>query len=127
MGTPSSTTPAPKPPLEILKFRFADGVRGKDPKTELSSAAPGQRVWAHLTLRNKGSEKRGVTVVFRVNGDKRTTLELVVEPSLSFRTWGYNTLRDSDAGELSVEATDDVGTTLVSEKIPIRKVASGGK
>ena len=96
-------------------------MRGKEPARELSFATPGQRVWAHLTLRNPGREKRVVTVVFRVNEEKRTTLELTVEPSLSFRTWGYNTLREGDGGEMTVEAVDDVGTTLVNEKLPIRK------
>ena len=43
------------------------------------------------------------------------------QTALSFRTWGYNTLREGDGGEMTVEAVDDVGTTLVNEKLPIRK------
>jgi len=82
---------------------------------------PGQRVWAHLTLRNRSAETRTVKLVFRVNGDERTAVTLDVEPSWSYRTWGYNTLRDFDVGEMSIEVTDDTGATLVTDKLPIRR------
>ena len=121
LASASSSETAPKPPLQLLKFRFASAIKGKEPEDELTSAQPGERVYAHFTLRNRSSEARVVKVAFRVNGERRTLLELRVEPSWSFRTWGFNTLKHGDSGEISVEAIDDSGTLLVSEKLPIGK------
>lgn len=134
VASPSSTArpvasvdPAARVPLQLQKFRFASGLRGKEPQDELTSAEPGQRVWAHFTFRNRTGDTRKVHVVFRVAGDKRTEVDLSVDVSWSFRTWAYNTLRDGDTGDLSVVATDDLGNVLVDEKIPIKKPKSGKK
>lgn len=115
-----SASSAPREPLELLKFRFAGGIKGKEPTEELKKAEPGKRVWAHLTLRNRGKDTRSIKVVFRVNGEKRTAVDLDVQPSWSFRTWAYATLRDADTGDVAVDVTDDTGAVLVSEKLPIR-------
>ena len=85
-----------------------------------SSAKPGDRVYAHFKLKNKG-ERRILKLVFKVNGAVRTSLDLKVEPSPSFRTWGFNTLRANDTGELSVTATDDAGTVIADKTIAIKK------
>jgi hypothetical protein len=116
----ASAPPAPREPLELQKFRFAGGIKGKEPTEELKSTEPGKRVWAHLTLRNRSKEVRSIKVVFRVNGEKRTAVDLDVQPSWSFRTWAYVTLRDGDTGDVTVDVTDDTAATLVSEKLPIR-------
>jgi hypothetical protein len=121
--------PAPsasaRPPLELLRFSFTSEVKGKEPVDKLEAGEAGERVYAHLTLRNRGAERRTLKLQFRVNGDKRTMLELKVDHSWSYRTWGFNTLRPGDKGELTVQATDDEGNLIVDEKLPIR--AGGGK
>lgn len=115
-----STSAAPPRPLELLAFQLTSGVWEKDPVDELSHAKPGDRVYAHFKLRNRG-ERRVLKVVFKVNEQARTTLDLKVEPSLSYRTWGFNTLRAGDRGELSVTATDDAGVVIVERTIPIKR------
>ncbi len=115
-----SASAAPPKPLELLAFQLTSGVWEKDPVDEVSQARPGDRVYAHFKLRNKG-ERRVLKVVFKVNEQPRTTLELKVEPSLSYRTWGFNTLRAGDKGELSVTATDDAGVVVVERTIPIKR------
>lgn len=116
---PPAPSAAPKP-LELMAFQLTSGVYEKDPVDDLSSAKPGDRVYAHFKLKNKG-EKRMLKLVFKVNGAVRTTLDLKVEPSPSFRTWGFNTLRANDTGELSVTATDDAGAVVAEKTIPIKK------
>ena len=110
---------APKP-LELMSFQLTSGIYEKDPVDDLSSAKPGDRVYAHFKLKNKG-ERRILKLVFKVNGAVRTSLDLKVEPSPSFRTWGFNTLRANDTGELSVTATDDAGTVIADKTIAIKK------
>ncbi len=117
----SSGPPEALPPLQLLRSSFTSGIKGKEPVDFLESAAPGQRVYAHLGFRNPGKETRKVHVVFRVNGERRTMLDLKVDPSLSYRTWAFNTLKDQDrSGQLTLEVTDETGQTLVSEKLPIK-------
>jgi hypothetical protein len=115
----SSSAPLVKAPLQLLRFHFTSSIHGKEPEDDVLAAAPGDRVYAHVALRNRSGEARKITMTFRVNGEKRTTLDLEVQPSWSFRTWGFNTLRKGDAGELSVDVVDDASNVLVDEKIPI--------
>jgi len=107
-------------PLELQRFTFTSRIKAKEPADTLDKAESGQRVWAHFALRNRSGETRKITVTFSVNGEKRTSLDLKVEPSWSFRTWGYVTLRKTDTeGELTLEALDDRGVPITSGKLPI--------
>jgi hypothetical protein len=114
---------APRPTaLELLHFRLTSNVDKKEPVDDLVSAAPGERVWAHATLRNRTKETKHVTLVFRVDGDERTTVDLKVEPSWSWRTWGYVTLRPTDKdGVLTVELRDDRAELLEQKALTIRE------
>jgi hypothetical protein len=119
-------SPAEKPTLQLLKLVFTSEVKSKEPVDKLERAEPGQRVWAHFTLRNRG-DARTITVVFRVNGDQRSKVDLKVDSSWSFRTWAYNTLRAGDAsGEITVEARDEAGVVVASASLPL-KGADGAK
>lgn len=133
---PSASAPAPSPPapsaslapekasLSILKLAFASAVKDKMPADELKAAGPGQRVWVHLTVRNRTGEAKRVSLIFRVGGEERSTVDLTIEPSWSFRTWGYNTLRAVDtSGELTVEVREAGGPALASARLPIRATA----
>lgn len=115
-----STTTAPKPArVELLALTLTSGVREKDPVDELKSVAPGERVYAHLRIRNRTGKTHVLTLDFSVNGEQRTTLTLDVEPSWSWRTWGYNTVLPSDRpGLLDVTVTDE-GAELAAAKLPI--------
>jgi len=119
-AAPAATPQATRAPIELLKLVLTTGVKKKEPVDKLDEVAPGTRVYAHLTLRNRSTEKRKVHVDFLVNGKLRTPLELEVEPSWSFRTWGYNTLQASDQGELEVRVLDDSGATLAASRLTIR-------
>lgn len=114
-------------PLQLLRFSFTSEVKGKEPVDRLERGVPGERVYAHLAFRNRGDESRPVHVVFRVNGERRTKLDLKVEPSWSYRTWGFNTLKVDDKGELTVTVTDDEGLVLVEEKLPVGPITSGSR
>jgi hypothetical protein len=117
----SSSPPAEKPPLQILKLVFTSEVKNKEAVDKLERAQPGQRVYVHLTARNRGSEARPITMAFKVNGDARSKVDLKVDPSWSYRTWGYNTLRASDqTGELTVEVRDDTGAVITTARLPIK-------
>ncbi len=117
---PSASTAPDKDELRVLKLVFTSEVKNREPADVLKSAAPGQRVWAHLTVRNRGPAERTLTLVFKVNGKERSKVDLTVEPSWSFRTWGYTTLRAGDVGGLSVEVVDDSGARLITGGLPIR-------
>lgn len=117
---PPPREPAPVKPLQLLRFSFTSEIKAREPVDRLERAEPGKRVYGHFTFKNTNSEARTIKLVFRVNGERRTMLDLKIEPSLSYRTWGFNTLKDSDkSGELTLEATDDAGLVLTSEKLPI--------
>jgi hypothetical protein len=117
---PAPREPAPPKPLQLLRFSFTSEIKAKEPVDRLDRAEPGKRVYAHFTFKNTNPEPRTIKLVFRVNGDRRTMLDLKIDPSLSYRTWGFNTLKDSDkSGELTLEATDDTGVVLTTEKLPI--------
>jgi len=105
--------------IELLRFTFTDGVERKDPREKLNIARPGQRVYAHLQLRNRSGRDRCVHVVFRVGGKKRTDVTLKVGESWSWRTWAYNTLRADDTGPLRVTVTDDQGKVIVAKQLAV--------
>jgi hypothetical protein len=107
-------------PLQLLRFTFTSSVEHKKPVDKLTVARPGQRVWAHLVLRNRSGEDRCVHVVFRIDGQPRTEVDLDVGESWSWRTWAYATLRPTDgSGQLELEAIDDQSRVLARERLPI--------
>lgn len=121
-AAPTAPQEAPKAraPVELLKLVLTSGVQKKEPVDKLDEVEAGSRLYAHLTLRNRSGEKRKVHVDFLVNGKLRTPLELDVESSWSYRTWGYNTLQATDKGEVEVRVIDEAGTTLAASRLPIR-------
>jgi len=121
----TSSAPAPTEPLQLLQFQFTSDVQAKEPADLLEAAEPGMRVYAHVKLRNRSPDTRVIHLAFKVNGESRTTMDLNVEPSWSYRTWAYNTLRKSDkTGEVVLLVTDDSGAVLVEKTLPIRNKAS---
>ena len=118
---PAASAAAPTPPLQVLRLTLTSDVKDKEPVDELKEAAPGQRVWAHVTIRNRTSEARRVSVTFKVDGEERSTVDLQIAASWSYRTWAYNTLRAGDkSGELMVEVRDDGGNVMSQAKLPIK-------
>ncbi|MCU0692073.1 MAG: hypothetical protein MUF54_11785 [Polyangiaceae bacterium] len=116
----ASAEQQPAKPLELHEVTFTSEVKNKEPADVLLAAEPGKRVWAHLRLRNRGDRKRSIHLEFRVNDDKRTTLDLQVIKSWSYRTWAYNTLLDSDSkGTVSLRVVDDEGRLLADTSVPI--------
>lgn len=108
-------------PIEVLEFKFSSGLKGRDAAGEIGHTSAGQRVYAHLTLRNRTGKARRIHLTFTVNGEKRTELELEVEESWSWRTWGYNTMLAKDKrGKLELSVTDEEGHPLVEAELPIR-------
>lgn len=116
----AAPTPNARVPVELLGLTITSAVEKKEPVDKLKAAVPGTRVYAHLKMRNRSNETRTIHVDFLVNGKLRTPLKLDVEPSWSFRTWGYNTLQAGDSGELEVQVYDDAGTMLEKVKLPIQ-------
>jgi hypothetical protein len=121
--------PPPPPPsgdeaqqeMKLLKMTLASGVRDKEPVDKLTAAKPGQRVWAHVTLRNRSGFPREIDLVFRVDGKERSRVTLNIDVSWSFRTWGYVTLRPTDtSGDVTVTVVNDSGDELAAAKIPIK-------
>lgn len=107
--------------LKILRFALTSNVRDKEPVDKLSSAKPGQRIWAHLAVRNRTGFSREIDLVFKVAGKERTRVSLTIENSWSFRTWGYVTLKPTDIkGDVSVSIVNDSGDSLGELKIPIQ-------
>ncbi|MEO5729899.1 MAG: DUF2914 domain-containing protein [Byssovorax sp.] len=122
---PSATASATTPSLQMLRLTLTSEVKQKEPVDELKEAGPGQRVWVHLTVRNRAPEARRVSVIFKVDGDERSTIDLQIASSWSFRTWAYNTLRAGDkSGELTVEVRDDAGAVIGTAKLPIKATAA---
>src|SRR4051794_23074398 len=91
---PAQAKPAPTAApvadaIDLLDFELTSDVKNKAPVDKLDSARPGDRVYAHLTVRNRTTDTQRVSVSFRVNDDERTMVDLKVEKSWSFRTWAY--------------------------------------
>ena len=119
--TPTAKASAqPADGVELLKFQLTTGVKNKDPVDKLDAAKPGQRVYGHLTVRNRTAGPERVSLSFRVNDDERAMVDLTVEKSWSWRTWAYVTLRKDDKGELTVHAFDAHGAEIGKETIPIK-------
>jgi len=107
-------------PVQLLKLQFTSNVKNKEPEDTLDHARPGQRVYVHLTLRNRSKRERKVEVVFAVDGKPEPPIELNVGDSWSWRTWGYKTLSKKDTkGKLRVTVTDDEGNPVADGEIPI--------
>ena len=107
-------------PVELLKLRLTSAVKAKEPVDTLEHAKPGERVYAHLTVRNRTGRARKVHVVFRVGGKERSATDLEVSESWSWRTWAFVTLRaDEKPGKLEVEISDDEGLPLGEAALPI--------
>jgi hypothetical protein len=124
----ASAAAAPTPPLQVLKLTLTSEVKDKEPVDELKEAGPGQRVWAHVAIRNRATDARRVSMVFKVDGEERSTVDLQIASSWSFRTWAYNTLRAGDkSGELTVEVRDDGGNLISQAKLPIKASAAAKK
>ncbi len=122
-AAPSAGTRDERASMELLQLTLTSNVQKKEPVDTLEVATPGTRVYAHLKLRNRATDKRKVHVDFLVNGKMRTQLDLDVEPSWSYRTWGYNTVQAGDTGELEVRVFDDGGATLATARLPIKAKA----
>jgi hypothetical protein len=118
--TTTATADAPRAPLELLKLQLTSEVKNKEPVDKLEAAVPGKRVYAHVTLRNRSKETRKISLTYVVNGNPRKPVDLEIEPSWSYRTWGYNTLPAGEKGELEVRVADDAGSVLGTATLPIR-------
>ncbi len=106
--------------LDLRELTFTSNVDNKEPADVLLAAEPGKRVWAHMRIRNRNDETRKIHLEFRVNDAKRTTLDLKVTKSWSYRTWAYNTLLEGDKkGKVSLTVTADDGTVLAETSVPI--------
>ncbi|MBI4952622.1 MAG: hypothetical protein HY908_11360 [Myxococcales bacterium] len=107
-------------PLQLLAFTFTSKVDKRMPTDTLHVAYPGKRVWVHMRLRNRSGEGRCVHVEFRVNGKKRTEVELDIGESWNWRTYAFFTLRDSDtSGIVEARVTDDQGALVVEKRLGI--------
>jgi hypothetical protein len=144
LASGASAAPAPPPPpppatsasaqaapaaerLQVLKLTFTSDVKNKEPVDTLEVGSPGQRVYAHLAMRNRTGAAKTMQLVFRVRGEKRSSIDLKVEPSWSFRTWAYNTLQAGDAGkELEVTVLDDDASVLTVAKLTIKGAPAPG-
>ena len=124
-ASPRSSAVAAPAQLQVLRLTLTSEVKQKEPVDELKEAGPGQRVWAHLAIRNRAPDARRVSVTFKVDGEERSTIDLQIASSWSFRTWAYNTLRAGDkSGELTVEVRDDAGNVVGQAKLPIKATAA---
>lgn len=125
---PAPTAPAPAPSgaadavLEVRKLTLAAGVEKREPTGELAAAGPGERAYAHLVVRNRRNKTETVTVRFSVGGEERSSVDLDVQHSWSFRTWAYATPQKKDVGkELEVEVFERGGRSLARAAVPIAK------
>ncbi len=137
-GAPSSSVAAPpaaSPPasasgaitpaqplgrLEVLKLVVTSNVRDKDPVDRVVTAGAGERVFAHVTLRNRTGADRRVRLTCQVNEKTRSDVELDVESSWSYRTWAYCTLKATEkTGQLVFQITGEDGLPLADARVPI--------
>lgn len=106
-------------PMQVLKFTWTSGMEGKDPKDKLYVARPGQRVYAHLRMRNRSGKKRCLKLVFRIGDKKRTEVTLKIGKSWNWRTWAYNTIKPEDREPLRLTIHDDQGALVLDERLPV--------
>ena len=106
-------------PMQVLLFRWTSGIENKDPKDRLYVARPGQRVYAHLRMRNRSGTERCLKLVFRVGDEKRTEVTLRIGESWNWRTWAYNTLKREDRKPLRLTIHDDQGALILDERLPV--------
>jgi len=106
-------------PMQVLRFKFTSKVKNREGVDKLSVLRPGQRVYAHLTMRNRSGYDRCLHLTFRVNGKQRTALTLGIGKSWSWRTWAFNTVRDDERGFLELEVKDDQGKLVLRERLAI--------
>ncbi len=107
-------------PVELLKLQLTSAVKDRMPVDKLAVTHPGDRVYAHLTVRNRTGRPRKVHLLFGVNGKSQTEMDLEVAESWSYRTWGYDTLLKTDKpGKLTLSVTDDEGNPLEDVELPI--------
>jgi len=119
-ATAGGSAAAPSGEFKVLKMVLTSEVKQKEPVDKLDAAAPGQRVWAHVTVRNRTEATKPLALVFLVGGTERARIDLKADPSWSYRTWGYVTLRATDTGELTTEVRDESGTVMERARIPIK-------
>lgn len=105
--------------IELQELTFTSDVKNKEPVDVIEQVAVGMRVWAHLRVRYRGDEPHKLHVEFRVNDSKRTSLDLEVHKSWSYRTWAYNTMRPGDNGTLRFQVKDENGRVLADRELPI--------
>jgi hypothetical protein len=117
----SASAASPSGELRVLKMSFTTEVKNKEPVDAPKVAEAGQRIWAHLTMRNRTGAERGITLAFLVGGVERSKTELTIASSWSYRTWGYVTLRPGDVGEVVAEVRDEGGTVMERQSLPIKK------
>lgn len=106
--------------LKVLKVVFTSEVKSREPSDKLDAAKAGQRVYAHVTMRNRTGGEKPIVLAFLVDGAVRSKIDLDVADSWSYRTWGYVTLRDGDTGDLVAEVRDGSGTVMERARIPIK-------
>jgi hypothetical protein len=116
---PTSTSAREPTRVELLALTLTSAVRDKDPVDRLQDTHPGERVYAHVKVRNRTGKTHDLTVSFTVNGEPRSTISLAVEPSWSWRTWAYNTVLPTDRpGTLAVTVSGE-GGELATAELPI--------
>jgi hypothetical protein len=115
-----STSAAAKVPLQVQRFVLTSEVKNKEPVDELVKAGVGDRVYAHLQVRNRG-ERRPLRLEFRIDDKVRSKIDLEVIHSWSYRTWGYNTVREPDVGKILEATIFDEDEVVASAKIPLAK------
>lgn len=116
----SAIEAAPRKHPEVRSMHFTSGVKDKGPIDNLDAAHPGKRVYAHLIVRNRTAGPRKLSVAFLIAGVERSSTELDIERSWSYRTWAYVTLKPTDKGSVSVLVKDDYGEKVAEAEIPIR-------
>lgn len=107
-------------PVEMLKSQFTTGIKDKNPIDRVTSSKGGERIYFHMTVRNRTGRPRKLHVAFLVNDQIRTEVDLEVVESWSYRTWAYNTLTAKDQkGKLEVRVTDEEGNPLADESLTL--------
>jgi hypothetical protein len=108
-------------PVELLALKIASDVKNKEPVDAIDATAVGERVYAHVTIRNRTGRPRGVVITFTVEGVERARVPLEIGESWSWRTWGYATMRAADAGKtLTISLDDEAGHPLAERTLKVR-------